>query len=108
MYMPIIPSVSSLVPGVINPEKRGKIEGSTFHVFFFEDNISAAVFDKYMDVPIIYGNKTVVKATVKRLKEHLPETTRRVRIFFYKVAPPEFKMKMKYEGPVETISVPTY
>ena len=97
-----------IVPNIINPEKRDKIEGSTFHVFFFDDNVTAAVFDKYMDIPIIHGNKTIVKATVKRFNEHLPKTTTRVRIFFYKIAPPEFKMKMKYEGLVDKIVVPNF
>lgn len=96
-----------IVPNVINPEKRGKIEGSTFHVFFL-DNLTATVFDKYMDVPIIYGNKTIIKAVLKNFQEHLPETTTRVRIFFYKIVPPEFKLKMKYDGLVTGIVVPNY
>lgn len=96
-----------IIPNIINPEKRGKIDGSTFHVFFI-DQLNAVVFDKYMDIPIIYGNKTIVKATVKNLKEHLPSTTNRVRIFFYKFAPPEFKMKMKYEGATTSIVVPNF
>jgi hypothetical protein len=76
--------IDMLVPNIINPEKRGKIEGSTFHVFFL-DALTASMFDKYMDSPIIYGNKAIVKETVKRLSEHLPKTTTRVRIFFYKI-----------------------
>jgi hypothetical protein len=96
-----------IVPNIINPEKRGKIEGSTFHVFFLDVN-TAVVFDKYMDIPIIYGNKTIVKATVKNFKDHLPPITTRVRIFFYKIVPPEFKMKMKYDGLTTGIVVPNY
>jgi hypothetical protein len=96
-----------IVPNVIHPEKRGKIEGSTFHVFFL-DNVTAAVYDKYMDIPIIYGNKAIVKAVLKNFKDHLPKTTPRVRVFFYKLAPPEFKMKVKYEGLTSGIVVPNY
>lgn len=97
-----------IIPNVINSEKRGKIEGSVFHVFFLADNITASVFDKYMDVPIIYGNKNLIKATLKQFKEHLPESTTRVRIFFYKISPPEFKLKMKYDGLTTNIIVPNY
>lgn len=96
-----------IVPNVIHPEKRGKIEGSTFHVFFL-DTLSAVVFDKYMNIPIIYGNKNIVKAVIKNFSDHLPKTTTRVRIFFYKLNPPEFKMKMKYEGLTSNIIVPNY
>ena len=97
-----------IVPNIINPEKRGKIEGSTFHLFFLADNITATLFDKNMDIPIIYGNKLIVKMVVKNFKDHLPESTKRVRIFFYKLAPPEFKMKMKYEGLTDSIVVPNF
>jgi hypothetical protein len=96
-----------IVPNVINPAKKGKIEGSTFHVFFL-DISTAALFDKYMDIPIIYGNKTVVKETVRNLDKHLPPETLRVRIFFYRLAPPEFKKKMEYVGLANKIVVPNY
>ena len=99
--------MSMIVPNIIHPEKRGNIEGSTFHVFFLDD-ITAVVFDKYMDIPIIRGNKNIVRAVLKKFKDHLPKTTTRVRIFFYKLTPPEFKMKMKYEGLAENIVVPNY
>ena len=96
-----------LVPNVINTEKIGKIEGSTFHVFFL-DTLSAVIFDKNMDSPIIWGNKTIVKAVIKNIKDILPPTVTRVRILFYKLSPPEFKMKLKYEGSVTNIVVPNY
>lgn len=96
-----------IVPNVINSEKRGKIEGSTFHVFFL-DQLTAVVFDKHMDIPIIYGNKNIVKAVLRKFSDHLPTTTTRVRIFFYKLVPPEFKMKMKYDGLTTGIVVPNY
>ena len=96
-----------IVPNIIHPEKRGKIEGSTFHVFFL-DITTAVVFDKHMDIPIIYGNKNIIKAILRSFYKHLPETTTRVRIFFYKIVPPEFKMKMKYEGLTSNIVVPNY
>jgi len=97
-----------IVPNVINPEKRGKIEGSIFHVFFLGDNASATVFDKKMDIPIIYGNKNIIKMVLRQFKDHLPAKTTRVRIFFYKISPPEFKMKMKYEGLTSGIVVPNF
>lgn len=96
-----------ITQNIINPEKRGKIVGSTFHVFFI-DTMTAVMFDKFMDVPIIYGNKSIVKETVRRLSEHLPNSTKRVRIFFYKISPPEFKMKMKYDGLTSNIVVPNF
>jgi hypothetical protein len=97
-----------IVPNVIHPEKRGKIEGSTFHVFFLFDNLTAAIYDKYMDIPIIYGNKSIIKSVLKNFKDHLPETTPNVKIFFYKLYPLEFKMKIKYEGLTSGIVVPNY
>lgn len=95
-----------IIPNIINIEKKGKIEGHTFHLFFL-DSLNAVLFDKHMDIPIIYGNKTIVKETTKNLADHIPATTTRVRIFFYKTSP-EFKFKMKYEGLATTIIVPNY
>jgi hypothetical protein len=97
-----------IVPNIIHPEKRGKIDGTVFHVFFLADNITASVFDKYMDIPIIQGNKNLVKATLRKFNEHLPTTTTRISIFYYKLTPPEFKMKMKYQGLTTTILVPNF
>jgi hypothetical protein len=96
-----------IVPNVINPNKRDKIIGSTFHVFFLENN-TVSVYDKFMDEPVIRGNKAIVRATIKNFKDHLPKSTTRVRIFFYKHSPPEFKMKMKYDGLTSGIIVPNY
>jgi hypothetical protein len=101
-----------IIPNIIHHEKRGKIEGHTFHVFIL-DISTAVVFDKQMDIPIIWGGKSLVMATIKNFKEHLPESTKRVRIFYYKLEgnsnnSMEFKMKMKYEGPVTTISTPRF
>jgi hypothetical protein len=96
-----------IIPNIINVEKRGKIEGSTFHVFYL-DVTTAVLFDKFMDVPIIYGKKIIVNSVIKNFSEHLPPTTKKIRIFFYKNAPPEFKMKMKYEGTTDKIIVPNF
>jgi hypothetical protein len=96
-----------IVPNVINPNKRGKIVGSTFHVFFLADN-TVSVYDKFMDEPVIRGNKAIVRATLKNFKDHLPKSTTRVRIIFYKLVPPDFKMKMQYDGLTSGIIVPSY
>ncbi len=96
-----------IIPNVINTEKRGKIYGTTFHVFFLGDN-TVTIFDVKMDTPVIYGNKAICRAVLKNFKDHLPKKTTRVRIFYYKYAPPEFKMKMKYEGLASSIVVPNY
>lgn len=97
--------MNMIVHNIIHPEKRGKIEGSIFHIFFL-DTATAVMFDKLMDIPIIYGNKNIVKGVIRKFSEHLPESTTRVTLFFYKGNPIEYKMKMKYEGLTSKIVVP--
>jgi hypothetical protein len=96
-----------IAQNAINPSKRGKIEGFTFHVFML-DLHTAIMFDRNMSEPIIWGNKNIVKATIRKLPELLDNTTARVRVIFYASAPPEFKMKFKYDGPITKIIIPPY
>jgi len=89
----------------INPSKRGNIIGLTFHFFLLDAN-TAVLYDREMTNPIIWGNKTVVKSTVRKLPELIGNTTAEVRVMFYTMRPPEFRMKFKYEGPITKILIP--
>jgi hypothetical protein len=96
-----------IAQNAVNPSKRGNIKGLTFHCFLLDIN-TAILFDKSMDEPIVWGNKNVVKGIIRKLPELLENTTARVRIVYYTPAPPEFKMKFKYDGPITKIVVPPY
>ena len=96
-----------IAQNAINPSKRGKINGFTFHVFLLDIN-TAIMFDRDLSEPIISGNKNVVKATIRKLPELLDNSTARVRILYYTPGLPEFKMKFKYDGPITKIVVPPY
>ena len=95
-----------LVKNVINPEKKGRIEGRVFHVLFL--GTEAVLFDDLWDSPIIYGNKNIVKAKTKRIAELLPDTVTNVTIFYYHPYSYEMKKRFKYEGPIDKIIVPNY
>jgi hypothetical protein len=88
-----------IAQNALNPEKRGKIEGTTFHCFFIDVN-TAVLYDKTMVTPIIWGNKTVVKGTLRKLPELLESQTVRVRVLYY--------MRFKYDGPVTKIVIPNF
>jgi hypothetical protein len=96
-----------IAQNALNPEKRGKIVGHTFHCFFLDVN-TAVLYDKDMVTPIIWGNKTVVKSTIRKLPELMESQTARVRVLYYILAPPEFKMRFKYDGLVTKIIIPNF
>lgn len=96
-----------IAQNALNPEKREKIEGTTFHCFFINVN-TAVLYDRDMVTPIIWGNKTVVKNTIRKLPELLGSETIRVRVLYYVSAPPEYKMRFKYDGLVTKIIIPNF
>lgn len=95
-----------IIPNIIHPEKRGKISSKTFHVFYL-DNQLAVLFDKYLDIPIIYGSKTIVNGVLRKFNDHIQYPDSKIRIFFYKPIP-EFKFKFKFEGLASKIVVPNF
>jgi hypothetical protein len=96
-----------IAQNALNPEKKGKIEGTTFHCFFLDVN-TAVLYDRTMVSPLIWGNKTVVKSTIRKLPELLDSQTARVRVLYYIPSPPEFKMRFKYDGLVTKIVIPNF
>ncbi len=95
--------MNMLSQNVLNPEKKGKIQGAVFHLFYPDLN-TAILFDKDLSVPIIFGSKNVVMSSVKKLDEtmNVPNTTK-VRIYSYILAQEGYRRIDLYNGPIETI-----
>jgi len=92
-----------LSQNVLNPNKKGKLEGAVFHIFY-PDLHTSIFFDRNLDEPIIFGNKNVVMIQVKNLDElmNVPKTTK-VRIYSYIISPEGYRRFDTYNGPIETI-----
>ena len=93
-----------LSQNILNPEKKEKLVGTTFHIFY-TDLHTSIFFDKNFNVPIIWGSKNVVMGWVKKLDEllNVPKTTR-VKIFSYIFDKDiGFRRVDTYTGPIETI-----
>ncbi len=92
-----------LPQNVINPEKRGNIQGRVFHVFYPNLNTSL-LFDRDLHEPIIWGSKNVVMTNIKKLDELLgvPKTTK-VRVYTYLLDQNGFRRVDTYDGPIENI-----
>lgn len=94
-----------LAQNVVNPDKKGKVEGYVFHLFY-TDIHSSILFDKDMTTPIIWGSKTIVMTNLKKINELMPgnkPTTTKVRIYSYMISPEGYRRIDTYNGPVETI-----
>lgn len=94
-----------LAQNVINPEKKGKIEGKVFHLFYPDLN-TAIFFDADFTVPIIWGVKNVVMANaVKKLDALLEvKSDTKVRIYSYILSQEGYRRIDTYYGPIESIS----
>lgn len=93
-----------MVPqNVVNTEKRDKIEGRVFHLFYPDLNTSL-LFDRDFVTPIIWGSKTIVMTWTKKLDELMgvPNTTK-VRIYSYILGQDGYRRIDTYNGPIETI-----
>lgn len=92
-----------LAQNVINPEKKGKIAGSVFHLFYPDSNTSI-LFDRDFETPIIWGSKNVVMTQVKKLDELMGvKPITKVRIYSYILTQEGFRRIDTYNGPIETI-----
>jgi hypothetical protein len=92
-----------LAQNVVNPEKKGKIEGSVFHIFY-ADLKTAFFFDRDFTIPIMWGNKTVVMTQVKALDKLMNvQNNVRVRIYSYILTTDGYRRIDTYNGPIETI-----
>ena len=93
-----------MVPqNVINLEKKGKIIGLVFHIFYVDLNTSY-LFDSDFSSPIIWGSKNIVMTWIKKLDE-LTNTTKqtKVRIYSYLMTNQGYRRIDIYNGPIETI-----
>ena len=93
-----------LVQNVINTEKRGKILGTVFHLFY-PDLHTAVFFDSDLSTPIIFGSKNVVMANAVKKLDDLMATlkTTRVKIYSYIFTQDGYRRIDTYYGPIETI-----
>lgn len=95
--------MNMLAQNVINPEKRGKIEGWVFHLFYPDLN-TAVLFDKDMTVPIIWGSKNVVMTQLKKMDTLRDvSSTQKIRIYSYILTAEGYRRIDTYNGPIETI-----
>jgi hypothetical protein len=95
--------MTMLSANVLNTEKKGKIEGYVFHLFYPDLN-TACFFDKDLSSPIIFGSKNVVMTNVKKLDTIAgvdPET--KVWIYSYIMSQDGYRRIDTYHGPISTI-----
>lgn len=88
---------------VINIEKKDKIIGRVFHIFYPDLN-TAILFDSDMSMPIIWGSKNIVMINVKKLDTlmHVEPITK-VRIYSYILSIEGYRRIDTYNGPISTI-----
>jgi len=93
-----------LPKNIINPEKKDKVEGTVFHLFY-PDIHTSILFDKDLSVPIIYGNKNIVMTWIKKLDEliHVTEDTK-IRIYSYILdGQSGYRRIDTYNGPISQV-----
>jgi hypothetical protein len=92
-----------IVKNVINPEKKGKLNGNIFHIFY-PDLHTAIFFDNDLSNPVIFGNKNIVMTWVKKLDELMNvNPTHKVLIYSYIMSPQGYRRIDTYNGPIGTI-----
>jgi hypothetical protein len=90
-----------LAQNVWNSEK--KVEGSVFHLYYMDLN-TAVLFDKNLNVPCMWGSKTIVINALKHIDEEMKvKTDHKVRIYSYILGTDGFKKIQTYNGPISTI-----
>jgi len=92
-----------IAENVINPNKRGNIHGTVFHVFY-PDLHKSILFDKDMEDPIIHGSKNIVMTHLKKINElmNVSEKTK-ITIHSYIITSDGYRRTDTYNGPIETI-----
>lgn len=92
-----------LSQNVLNTEKKGRIAGRTFHIFYPDLN-TAVFFDSDLSVPIIFGSKNIVMVNVKKLDELMDvKPDIKVRIYSYILSQDGYRRIDTYNGPIQTI-----
>ena len=88
---------------VLNIEKKGKIIGNVFHLFY-SDISKSILFDSDFSSCIIYGNKSIVMTQLKNIDKLMNiDNQSRVIIFSYIMSSAGYKKIDMYNGPIETI-----
>lgn len=99
LFMDMVPQ------NVVNPEKKGKIQGTVFHLFYPELSTSI-LFDRDFTTPIIWGSKNVVMINLRKIHEFMGGNTNsatKVRIYSYIMSQDGYRRIDTYNGPIETI-----
>jgi len=93
-----------LAQNVVNLNKKDKILGSVFHLFY-PDLTNAILFDMDLTEPIIYGSKNVVMTTLKKIDTIMPvaDAATKVRIYSYILGYEGYRRIDTYNGPIGTI-----
>jgi len=90
-------------PNVLNIDKKEKLKGTTFHLFY-QDLHTSTFFDSDFSSPIVWGNKTVVMGWIKKLDELMNvEKETKVRIYSYIITTDGFRRTDTYNGPISMI-----
>lgn len=90
-----------LAQNVWNPEKT--VEGSVFHLFYIDLN-TLVLFDKNLNVPCMWGSKTVVINRLKNIDDEMKvKKDHKVRIYSYVLGQEGYRRIQTYNGPIETI-----
>ncbi len=88
---------------VVNPDKKGKIKGTVFHLFYPDLN-SSILFDRDFSESIIWGSKNVVMTALKKIDEYMGvPSTSKVKIYSYIMSVDGYRRIDTYNGPIELI-----
>ena len=88
---------------VINIEKKNSIRGNVFQLFYSDMNTSY-LYDVDMSAPIIWGNKTVVMTTLKKIHELMNvDIKSNVIVFSYIMCNDGYRKIDIYKGEIQTI-----
>ena len=92
-----------LPQNIINLEKRNKIIGKVFHLFYKDLN-TIVLFYSDLNIPIAWGSKTVIIGILKKINEEMntPVTTK-VTVYSYILSSEGFRKIQTYNGPIENI-----
>lgn len=88
---------------VVNSEKKSKVEGNIFHLFY-SDLHTSILFDRNLVAPIIFGSKAVVMGVLKKIDELMNvKPITKVKIYSYIISTDGYRRVNTYEGPISGI-----
>lgn len=94
----------SLAPNVVNPNKKNKIIGNVFHLFY-PDESTSILYDSLFVEPIIWGSKNVVMTHLKNIDDisDLLTPDSKVIVYSYVMTSDGYKRRQTYNGLVSGI-----